>query len=453
MEILKKVSFSQLKIWDVKSYFRHTDIFNPKYPVVLFGDFLSKPIIEKTKIKDEKEYKILGVRSYGKGAFVNRIVKGNTLKMRTYQFAEKDHLFWCKVDTKNGAFGIIDESLSNGVASSNMTFAKIELDKANPQYIQLLFKSKKVNHYMDGYVTGTTNRKYIKPDQLRDEIKIPLPPLEEQNRIVTNYNTKIQLTKQQEQQVKQLKQEIENYLFDVLGIEKLGEKEEKKVLNFISFSGLNIWGVDRLLRGNFKSILTSSKYPNKKLSTLVYINPRTDLSHLSDDDEMSFIPMKYISDDYGIVLTTEKGKKVRSKGYTKFKDGDLLWARITPCMQNGKSAIVSELINGYGYGSTEYHVLREKESNFKIDFLYHLLRSNAIRKDAINYFTGSAGQQRVPKTYLENLTVPLPPLKIQTQIANHISATKQQIKDLQNQAKENREKAIQEFEDEIFSKS
>ena len=113
--------------------------------------------------------------------------------MRTYQQAKVNHLFWCKVDTKNGAFGIITPDLVDGVGSSNMTFAKIETSKANPEYVQLLFISKKVNEYMDGYVSGTTNRKYIKPDQLREEIKIPLPVLKEQNRVVNDYNKKISL--------------------------------------------------------------------------------------------------------------------------------------------------------------------------------------------------------------------------------------------------------------------
>ena len=74
---------------------------------------------------------------------------------------------------------------------------------------------------MDGYVTGTTNRKYIKPDQLREEIKIILPSLVQQNKIVSKYNSKIQLAKQQEEQAKKLELDIENYLFDVLGIEKI----------------------------------------------------------------------------------------------------------------------------------------------------------------------------------------------------------------------------------------
>lgn len=450
-KMIKEIDFSGIVNWDVKNYFRQFNVFKEDIRIVPFGFFITKPEIVKVKIEDSKEYKILGVRSYGKGAYINRQVKGNSLKMRTYQLAKKNRLFWCKVDTKNGAFGIINDDLEDGVASSNMTFADINTNEANTEYIQILFKSSRVNEYMDGYVTGTTNRKYIKPDQLREEIKIPLPPKAEQDRIVKAYNQKIALADNQEQQATQLEQDIENYLFEALGIEKLEKQQKTKGLHFINFEFLDIWGADRLVRGGLTNILESKKYPNKKLGQLVEVNPRTNLNNLESDDQMSFIPMKNVSDDYGVVTQKDEGLKSKSKGYTKFQDGDLIWARITPCMQNGKSAIVSNLHNGYGYGSTEYHVLRQTNEDYTIDFVYHLLRTKSILNDAVNHFTGSAGQQRVPKSYLENLLVPVPPLATQTQIANHISDIKAEIKSLKEKAEQNRTQAIVDFEKEIFN--
>lgn len=448
--IIHTVPFSELNIWDVKTFFHQTDIFNKKYPVVLFGEFLKKASIDKIKIEDDKEYKILGARAYGKGAFENRIVKGYTLKMRTYQKAKKDHLFWCKVDTKNGAFGIITEELADGVGSSNMTFARIDTSKANPEYVQLLFRSRKINEYMDGYVSGTTNRKYIKPDQLREEIKIVLPPLSEQSRLVTNYKQKISLADEQEERASKLELETDEYLFEKLGIKEYKKQIKSKGINIIDFKHLEIWGADRLLRGGLNNVLESSIYPNKKLGLLTFINPRTDLSNLDLSDEMSFIPMKNVSDDNGIIETLDLGSKSKSKGYTKFQEGDLIWARITPCMQNGKSAIVNGLKNSLGYGSTEFHVIRQQNDNYRIDFVYHLLRSKAVRQDAVNHFTGSAGQQRVPKEYLENLIVPVVPPEIQKEISNKLERVKAEIRELKTKAEKNRSFAIEEFENEIF---
>jgi len=448
--MIHTVAFSELNVWDVKTFFHLTDIFNKKYPVVLFGEFLKKPQIDKVQIKDSEEYKILGARAYGKGAFVNRIVKGKTLKMRTYQQAKVNHLFWCKVDTKNGAFGIITEDLADGVGSSNMTFAKIDTTKANPEFVQLLFGSKKINEYMDGYVSGTTNRKYIKPDQLRDEIKIVLPPISEQNRLVENYFKKIKLAEEQELKADNLENEIDSYLFRTLGIKHYNKNIKVKGLNFVMFEDLEIWGADKLLRGGLNNVLQSSKYPNSKLGLLTFINPTTSLSNLKPNDEMSFIPMKNVSDIHGIVEKMEVGIKSKSSGYTKFQENDLIWARITPCMQNGKSAIVKGLKNGLGYGSTEFHVIRTKNNEYTVDFVYHLLRTKAIREDAVNHFTGSAGQQRVPKSYLENLVVPIVSLSIQNEISKHLNNIKNEIAELKREAELNRTTAIKDFELEIF---
>lgn len=448
--MIKNIEYSELSIWDIKGYFKDLNVFSDKYPLLLFGKFLSKPNIEKVKIEDSETYKILGVRSYGKGAYTNRIVLGKTLKMRTYQLAKENHLFWCKVDTKNGAFGVITEDLADGVASSNMTFAEIDNEKAINGYVQLLFLSPRVNAYMDSFVTGTTNRKYIRPDQLFNEIKIPLPSIPEQTNIVEAYNKRIKEAEDQEVKAKELQDGIESYLFEALGIKKKKQVKKSGGLNFISFEDTNVWGADRLLRGGDNSVLHSSIYPNKKLSEVTFVNPRTDLSNLKDNDEMSFIPMECVSDEYGEVMELREGQKANSKGYTKFQEGDLIWARITPCMQNGKSAIVSNLSNGVGYGSTEYHVIREKDSSFSVNYAHTLLRRSVILNDAVNYFTGSAGQQRVPKSYLENLEVPVPPLSKQNEIIATISEMRSEIKALQEKAAINREQAIKEFEQEIF---
>ena len=441
MKILKTISFEELDKWFVSFYLNPYTI-ESVYPLVKLSeviyprkDRISKndykndiPVIKKISFKDGKIH----------------LRDKNETGMSLYRIS-KNELLVSKINFHQGAISI--NNIGELVSSTHYQPYIINKN-VSKEYLKLCLRSDSFLNFI----------KYLRADGIKNEatyefigkLKIPLPPLTEQNRIVTNYNAKIKQANEQEQKAKALEQKIEDYLFEVLGIEKLEEKE-KKVLNFVKFSNLNIWGVDRLLRGNFNSVLTSSIYPNKKLNSMVYVNPRTDLTDLESEDVMSFIPMKYISDDYGIVLNTDQGKKEHSKGYTKFKDGDLLWARITPCMQNGKSAIVSDLLNGFGYGSTEYHVLRKKEDDLKLDFLYHLLRTKLIREDAVSHFTGSSGQQRVPKSYLENLTVPLPPLKTQTQIANHISGLKLQIKDLKKQANENRAKAIQEFEEEIFS--
>jgi len=185
--LLRFVEFANMSNWDVKFYTTQTTKFNINIPLVLFNTFLRKAIIQTIQIEDEKEYSILGVRAYGMGAYINRTIEGKFLKMKKYQQAKENHLFWCKVDTKNGAFGVVHKNLSHAVASTNMTFAEIDTNKVSVDFLQLLFSIKGIMQYLDSFVTGTTNRKYIKPSQLLNEIKIPLPPLSEQKHLIGNY--------------------------------------------------------------------------------------------------------------------------------------------------------------------------------------------------------------------------------------------------------------------------
>jgi len=104
------------------------------------------------------------------------------------------------------------------------------------------------------------------------------------------------------------------------------------------------------------------------------------------------------------------------KGYTHFEDGDVIFAKITPCMQNGKHAVVQGLIDGFGFGSTEFHVIRPSEQLIP-EWIHFYLRRQETLDAALKTFTGTVGQQRVPASFLENLEVPLPTVEEQRRIA------------------------------------
>lgn len=450
MTMLHKIPFSELNIWDVKSFFHQADVFSDKHPIVLFGEFLSKPQIEKIKIEDSGEYKILGARSYGKGVFVNRIVKGSTLKMRTYQQAKENHLFWCKVDTKNGAFGIITEDLADGVGSSNMTFAKIETDKANPEYVQLLFGSKKVNEYMDGYVSGTTNRKYIKPDQLREEIKISLPVLKEQNRIVDNYNSKLNLAILQEKKASQIEIEISKYLNNALGLIQIKEKENYSGLQYIQFNDVSRWDLLFLI-GNLPAL--DSKFPIEKFSTVITTfnkgkkgkSIRINSKDYPNDD-FHFIGMEHIEKETGrlLELNKVKGKEIKSQTLRVPKDY-LMFGKL-------RSYLNKYWINDTDIDniicSSEFFVFDISETINKLFFKY-VLSSNIIQSQIADKTSG-ARMPRINEDIFFNLQFPLPPLEVQTKIADNISRLKLEMGDLRRSSEQNKELAKKEFEQEIF---
>lgn len=159
-------------------------------------------------------------------------------------------------------------------------------------------------------------------------------------------------------------------------------------------------------------------YPQAPLGEVVQINPGlTRERRPSDMTPVSFVPMAGVSEDDGCITSFEtKSFGEVSKGYTSFADGDVLFAKITPCMENGKAAIARNLVNGYGAGSTEFFVLRPTEAVVP-EFVYHFIRRPAFRAACKANFTGTAGQQRVPRTFLERVIIALPPLEEQRRIA------------------------------------
>lgn len=155
-----------------------------------------------------------------------------------------------------------------------------------------------------------------------------------------------------------------------------------------------------------------------RLGEVCEINPRRppDLER-RDDAPTTFIPMSAVDGRLGTILRPEVRRfaQVR-KGYTYFGEGDVLFAKITPCMQNGKHVIARGLIEGMGFGTTEFHVLRPGPDAIS-EWIHFYLRQRAILEEATAHFIGSAGQQRLPDSYLSALQIPFPPLEEQKRIA------------------------------------
>ncbi|MBA5725920.1 restriction endonuclease subunit S [Bombella favorum] len=159
--------------------------------------------------------------------------------------------------------------------------------------------------------------------------------------------------------------------------------------------------------------MTAQTWPMVKLGDVANINPPAP-QHLPHDTIVSFLPMKNVSEDGSLVLD-ECPYNGTKKGYTSLKKQDIIVAKITPCFENKKIAI-AHIPNKYGFGSTEFHVIRcsEKLNN---RFAFYFLRQDRINKLGQEYMTGSAGQKRIPQTFLKDLLIPLPPLSEQKRIA------------------------------------
>lgn len=153
-----------------------------------------------------------------------------------------------------------------------------------------------------------------------------------------------------------------------------------------------------------------------RLSNIVQINPK---NYVDDDKEAAFIPMEKIEATYlsSYTYTVRKWREIKY-GYTHFADGDVAFAKITPCFQNRKSMILNNLPNGIGAGTTELKVLRPYRNTLSVEYLLFFLESPYFVEEAV--FKGTANQQRIISGYLENKLFPLPPLNEQRSIAEKI---------------------------------
>ena len=159
--------------------------------------------------------------------------------------------------------------------------------------------------------------------------------------------------------------------------------------------------------------------PKSKLKDFIDLNPNK--KEIQDYvGEVSFIPMASISEDGKIDLSDSRNINEVNKGFTYFRDGDVIVAKITPCFENGKGAPISCLTNGIGFGSTEFHVLRPNDL-VNTMWLYFVTMLPQFRLEGKRKMTGSAGQRRVPKDFINNFGLNIPPLALQNQFADFVA--------------------------------
>ena len=241
---------------------------------------------------------------------------------------------------------------------------------------------------------------------------MPLPPLPEQHRIVSRIESlfaKLDEAKEKAQAVVDGFELRKSAILHKAFIGELTERWRKE-------HGMGL--------ENWETVV---------LADICRVNPKKiNTEDLPDDLEVSFFPMTALSEIYGEITEpqTRLLKEVRI-GFTNFLEGDVVFAKITPCMENGKSAVIGKLLNDIGFGTTEFFVLRCGPMLYN-RYLYHLLRDQHFRDEAKAVMTGAVGQQRVPKSFLEKYPLCIPSIFEQKeiiQILDRFFAKEQQAKE------------------------
>ena len=169
----------------------------------------------------------------------------------------------------------------------------------------------------------------------------------------------------------------------------------------------------------------------KRLRFIAMLNPsKSEVSKFDRETVISFLPMEAIGIDGTINLEHEKAISEVETGYTFFREGDVTIAKITPCFENGKGAVMKGLLNGIGFGTTELIVARPETDQTFSEYLHWIFTSAPFRNLGESYMYGAGGQKRVPDDFVQNFSLGLPPLPEQRSIATFLDRETTKIDEL-----------------------
>ena len=281
---------------------------------------------------------------------------------------------------KSGASTFLNHRVMLGTAgcvSSHLAVIIAKKDKTIPEYLFYLLLSVDAKT-----LTEDQNYPSLKLSDIKN-IRIPLPPLKIQEKIIA---------------------ELDSY---------------QKIID----------GAKQVVENYKPAIKIDSDWPMVELGKVCEINPKkSELKGLDDDLNVSFIPMSDMNQGEAN-LNVKQTRRLRDvlTNYTYFKNFDVLLAKITPCFENGKSAIAKGLQNGVGFGSTEFIVIRPDQDRIMPEIIYHFVsESMFLNKGALN-MTGSAGQQRPSLDFVKKYPIPLPSLETQQKIVAEIETERELV--------------------------
>ncbi|EFO8913194.1 N-6 DNA methylase, partial [Campylobacter coli] len=451
----EKVEFNKAISLNVKSRDELNPFKNSKYELVRLGE-----VCDLNKIRNQ--------------ASATEIEKMNLNSGNVKLLPSSKNYEWWTDEKTAGQFINEGEVITLGVARyANIKKHKGKFVSANNHILSVKDKSKIIFDFLYILLEICGQKLYKQGQQYPQfdtnifySFKIPLPPLEIQKQIVAEcekieeqHNTLSLSIKEYQKLIKAMLQKSgiieDNQEYELNSIlENLQKLESKLDFNLllslieeqISHSEVLVEETQSKERKqDFNAFKNFSKTIQELLQTLstlpkdgwkrislkneqyIELNPsKKEISKLDENMLVSFIEMASVSDKGYIQSKIDRSLNEVRKGYTYFIENDILIAKITPCMENGKCAIAKNLTNNIGFGSTEFHIFRAK-TGLDSSFLFYNLNQQNIREKAALAMTGASGHKRVPISFYENLTIPLPPLEIQEKIVQNIELVEQQI--------------------------
>lgn len=438
------VTLQSLVNWSV-AHLLNSDIgFTKHYPFVKIGDVIRRNTT-LVSIEDKTLYKQITLKTNGGGAVLRDKKWGKDIGTKKQYLAKERQFIMSKIDARNGAFGVVSNELDNAIVTGDFPLFDVDTKRINPIYLYLLSATKPFVQYAQSCSRGTTNRQRIDIDAFLS-LQIPLPSLEEQNKIVTAYNATIAQADILSTQAQNIDGQIQNYIQKELGIESKKEEknnQSKGFLHIFNFYQLR----DRWDMLNTSSVvfdkLSNSKYRIVTLGSTFKCVMR---SWKKEGSIFNYIEMGCVNPSDGIIESqTIEIRKAPSRATQIVHAGDLIIGTTRPYLK--RFAIVTEQYHN-NICSSAFQVIAPDET-YNLHFLHEFLLTSFAVEQFEHFMTGAL-YPAITNKDLRKIQIPLPPLAIQNEIVDHISALRAEQKNLQQQASNLRTQAQQQFEQTIF---
>jgi len=242
---IKLIPFEKLNFWSVAFLLDRKDHYSNNFRRIRIGEFLTRSR-EIVKIKNDEFYSRVTVRMNSNGVILRDKEKGENIGTKNQFKARIGQFIVSKIDARNGAFGIIPDELDGAIVTNDFPLFNINTDKINPLFFFLLTTTNAFIQFANSCSSGTTNRQRMDVEQFLN-FEIPLPSLEEQELIAKNFYGNIKKAEQLEKQAENLEKEIEQYLFEQIGLKHIKTKNRTTNLNIIEYKNIFEWGTDKIM--------------------------------------------------------------------------------------------------------------------------------------------------------------------------------------------------------------
>lgn len=441
---LHLANYKDIPNWSVQ-YADDEDLgFTKKYPMARIGSFLVRRK-EAIDIQDGIIYKRVTVSTKGGNITIRDEKDGKLIGTKKQFIIHEGQFLLSKIDARNGAYGVVPAIAEGAIITGNFWTYDVDYERINPQFLTLVTKTQQFLDFAEKSSNGTTNRHYLQEEAFLNQ-QIPLPSIEEQEKILEEYNNKIQRSKQKVEELQSIPNKIANYLQENLGIKDNKSQTEKPgLLMFVQLAKLIEWGVEFNKEAKNKF---SSDYPIYKVKALCKVGSGGTPSRTTKkyyDGNIPWIKTGEVLNN--IILDTEEKitqDAIDNSSAKLYSKGSLIMAMYGQGETRGRTAklgidAATNQACAVLYGINNSIVLT--------DYLWYYLQ---FRYDDIRSMASGNNQPNLNAEKIKNYDIVVPPISKQMQLIDYVKSLKDKQEQLKALSTELISTAYKEFEQRIF---